>query len=76
MYVPVGLYRARIVSAWFLSSAAVVVPECCVQAVLTVQSSCIMPTSIMYRPKGVAFTHVQATGNKASANSIVLLSPL
>ena len=63
VYMPVELYGDRMVSAWFLSSAAVVDPECCVQAVLTVQSSCIIPTSIMYRPKGVAFTHEQATGN-------------
>ena len=76
MYVPVALYRASIVSACVFSSATVVVPECCVQAVLTVQSSCIMPTSMVYRLNGVAFTHVHATGNNASANSTVLLSPL
>ena len=73
---PVGLYRARMVSAQVLSSACVVIPVCWVHAVSTVQSSCIMPTSIKYLPWGVAFTHVQVTGNRASANSIVLLSPL
>jgi hypothetical protein len=76
VYTPVSEYRASMVFAWFCSVSSVVAPCKCVSSVCMEHVSCMRPTCRVCLPKGVALTHVQETGCKASANSTVWLSPL